>query len=317
MSFPLFYYTLVVLLTSGLTSAICVSIFLLSRRNTYLFAALCFFTYFFDVALVLRSSFVMGHKPRTIYSITSPVESMILAAILTGCMWLVCLAFIEVDLRWAVVPVVSVLVLSTAALLLIEEQKYAEFCFFTVRALALIALLVFLAVRYFRESGRVQRFRLKRHRLLYVLTALLAVGTIVWNVVFILILPGHSGVANERPFLPERNFVENLLYLTWMVFILGSGARILHAHFEEPPEKSVGPDEVFLLSAVRVFGASSNLTEREVEVFTHILAGRTNREIANELFLSESTVKVHVHNILKKTTTADRKELTQAFWHTV
>lgn len=48
------------------------------------------------------------------------------------------------------------------------------------------------------------------------------------------------------------------------------------------------------------------LTERELTVFTLIAAGRSNREIAAQLHLSEGTVKVHVGRILAKLDLRDR-----------
>ena len=40
-----------------------------------------------------------------------------------------------------------------------------------------------------------------------------------------------------------------------------------------------------------------------------LCGGLTNKEIANQLYISEHTVKNHVHRILRKTGTADRVEL--------
>ena len=50
----------------------------------------------------------------------------------------------------------------------------------------------------------------------------------------------------------------------------------------------------------------ARLTERERAVFTLLAAGRSNREIAAELHLSEGTVKVHVGRILAKLDLRDR-----------
>jgi DNA-binding NarL/FixJ family response regulator len=50
----------------------------------------------------------------------------------------------------------------------------------------------------------------------------------------------------------------------------------------------------------------SKLTDREQTVFTQLAAGRSNREIATELHLSEGTVKVHVGRILTKLDLRDR-----------
>jgi DNA-binding NarL/FixJ family response regulator len=48
------------------------------------------------------------------------------------------------------------------------------------------------------------------------------------------------------------------------------------------------------------------LTDRELEVFHHIAAAKSNREIAAEMHLSESTVKIHVGHILTKLNLRDR-----------
>jgi DNA-binding NarL/FixJ family response regulator len=48
------------------------------------------------------------------------------------------------------------------------------------------------------------------------------------------------------------------------------------------------------------------LTDRERDVFRLLTRGRSNREIASELFLSESTIKIHVGHILAKLNLRDR-----------
>ena len=52
------------------------------------------------------------------------------------------------------------------------------------------------------------------------------------------------------------------------------------------------------------------LTEREVEVLLHLSLGRTNREIARELVLSERTVQRHIANIYRKINARNRAEAT-------
>ncbi len=55
-------------------------------------------------------------------------------------------------------------------------------------------------------------------------------------------------------------------------------------------------------------GGELGLTGRELEVLRLVAAGRSNREIAAELFISPKTASVHVSNILGKLGVASRGE---------
>jgi NarL family two-component system response regulator LiaR len=58
----------------------------------------------------------------------------------------------------------------------------------------------------------------------------------------------------------------------------------------------------------------TTLTERELEVIKLIARGLTNRKIAEELVISEGTVKGHVSNILSKLHLADRTQAAVYAW---
>jgi DNA-binding NarL/FixJ family response regulator len=48
------------------------------------------------------------------------------------------------------------------------------------------------------------------------------------------------------------------------------------------------------------------LTDREIEVLRHLSGGNRNRDIAEKLFISEETVKVHIKHIMEKLGASDR-----------
>ena len=62
-------------------------------------------------------------------------------------------------------------------------------------------------------------------------------------------------------------------------------------------------------AASRAQDRLSILTERETEVLTAIAQGKTNTEIAKELWLAEATVKTHVGHLLAKLNARDRVQL--------
>jgi len=61
-------------------------------------------------------------------------------------------------------------------------------------------------------------------------------------------------------------------------------------------------------TAPAVVGLVEVLTHRELEVVAMLAGGRSNREIADELFVTVDTVKKHVTHILEKLGAANRTQ---------
>jgi len=61
-------------------------------------------------------------------------------------------------------------------------------------------------------------------------------------------------------------------------------------------------------------GFYADLTDRELDVLKLIAKGLSNNQIANELVISENTVKGHVSNILSKLHLADRTQVAVYAW---
>jgi len=74
--------------------------------------------------------------------------------------------------------------------------------------------------------------------------------------------------------------------------------RLVHAG-----KKRIPPE---IASQLAEHMADEALTEREVEVLQQVAGGNKNRDIANKLFISEETVKVHIKHIMEKLGAADR-----------
>src|SRR5215813_4710540 len=54
--------------------------------------------------------------------------------------------------------------------------------------------------------------------------------------------------------------------------------------------------------------ADEALTEREIQVLQQVAGGNRNRDIADKLFITEETVKVHIKHIMEKLGASDRTQ---------
>ena len=66
------------------------------------------------------------------------------------------------------------------------------------------------------------------------------------------------------------------------------------------------PTEVAAQLAVHL--GEEELTPREIDVLGHLAGGNRNRDIADQLFISEETVKVHIKHIMEKLGASDRTQ---------
>ncbi len=74
-------------------------------------------------------------------------------------------------------------------------------------------------------------------------------------------------------------------------------ARLMDAFSQISPPSTPVPEAPF-----------SVLTPRELEVLQELAKDATNHQIADRLFISENTVRNHVHNILEKLRISNRRE---------
>ena len=121
------------------------------------------------------------------------------------------------------------------------------------------------------------------------------------------------GIALERVLILQRNaaIAAELQHLT----VSASG---LFTELQRAPltlEPSWGGGAVLSWDGIGAAGGRAaasgvlaQLSERELEVLDRLAGGRSNREIADELFLAPTTVKGHVARILRKLGAANRAE---------
>ena len=73
---------------------------------------------------------------------------------------------------------------------------------------------------------------------------------------------------------------------------------------------------IFLVKSKRKEISDFSLSQQETKVKKMILEGKSNKEIAEELFISLSTVKTHITNIYQKLNISNRRDLISKFKNT-
>ena len=89
--------------------------------------------------------------------------------------------------------------------------------------------------------------------------------------------------------------------------------QVIHAIREIAQGNKHYPPEITakLVKAISDERLEKNLTEREHQIFELLGKGFTNREIAKELFISDTTVRVHIFNMMDKLKLGNRREVIQ------
>lgn len=96
------------------------------------------------------------------------------------------------------------------------------------------------------------------------------------------------------------------IFALLMTVAAGKLEAILVAYMEESDGEEAIPDGQTLYFKLRAMG----LTDREAEVARLVSCEMTNKEIAQMLYISDTTVKKHITHILEKTKQEDREKLT-------
>lgn len=104
--------------------------------------------------------------------------------------------------------------------------------------------------------------------------------------------------------------IMNLTIFFWLVInaaniILLYRRDFSHSYLQEAPAAAVPLNVEEALDEVKM---QYELTKREVEILKEVYDGKTNTQIAEELFISESTVKAHIYNIFRKLDVKNRIE---------
>ena len=92
-------------------------------------------------------------------------------------------------------------------------------------------------------------------------------------------------------------------------------AKAIHAAYAGRPPLAPEAAEVLIKAATHKDEPDPGLTDRELDILRLMVDGLSNPEIAKKLFVSRSTVKFHVSNVLMKLGATSRTEAVSMALH--
>lgn len=111
----------------------------------------------------------------------------------------------------------------------------------------------------------------------------------------------------------EREYVEGVLKAGATSYLLKNVSAdelvsAIRRSMAGQPSLSPEAAQVLIQKAIEPAQPGSDLTDRERDILALMVEGKSNGEIAERLFVSQSTVKFHVSNILSKLGVSGRTE---------
>lgn len=297
----MFFYNTMILIVSSLCFLGFLLLFLLRRERFCLWCPVMFATVVIQNFILYMSEFLPVFA--AFYTLPSPFT--ILLVTLYNAVYILCYRMIL--LHWLEFPVVQWERIALIVLFLFVP--IAALLPFTQTSRTIYNSLTYVYTLYIfgyaaHLAGKERRPVYWRLKSLLCWT-MLALEALSWVEDLLYIQTGVYYLNRHFPFFGLRSILYTLIDLVLNAAGLSYIAwRLRRTTHTEPPAIS-GPTT----QELHAFCTSFKLTAREEEVFLQLWENKKIAEIAAALFISQGTVKAHIHNIFVKTGTKNQNEL--------
>lgn len=318
MSYLMFFYTLAILLICVVTAVLSLAAYASSRQRLFIYGCGTFVCYALEMTEIFFFEYTLQNQTFPIgdyYAITMPFLRTLVATVSQAFIWLIALDILDKhSKKLFCYPLLVFIIAENAILGLMPVGPWRQWLYYTVRQVFLAFVGGYILYVYHRADEKF-RTRLNKFRRYLMIAALLVVGIVVEDSYNILIVPATLTPDWLQLYLSERNFCENIFAVYFAVLLIGHAFHVLSIRMKEAPVKTEANDlDRHVDEQMPFFKETYKLSNREAEVLRLVVLGKSNPEIAEELYLAVGTVKTHVHNILVKTDQKSRDALVMKFW---
>lgn len=322
MDAAIFVYTILLILCCFAAAMLSLAAYAVSHKRSLVPQVTFFVCYIIEVTGILGIEFTkqnLVYDTGTYYEITLPVLRIATGAGVLASLWIMLLDILDVHERRMQAAPVALFVLACCAVVWgLPYGPLRQWLFYTLRQVFIAFGLSFAYVKWRRSPDTPYRERLGRLRGRYLLLWVMLGCILVEDWWIILGAPVPDPTSSWITlYLSERNFSENAMMLFVAYHVIRGSLETLALRFNTPPvARREDADDLVrhIADLLPAYAATHHLSPRESEVLAMVIEGRDNRGIAQELFLSEGTIKTHVHNIMRKTDTRTRTDLRKSFW---
>lgn len=156
-----YLYTIVVMLACVASGSVSLSAYFVSRRRSFLYAALMLLFYFLDLVLIFQYEYLGQNVEYSItqfYTIDHPQLKMLLALGTLEPMWLILCDFVNEKRRaWRIVPAVVFVVATEIVLWALPVSEFRQWLFYTLRQGFLIWCIAYAVYRYSTSQSEVEQ----------------------------------------------------------------------------------------------------------------------------------------------------------------
>ena len=312
----MFFYTLAILLICIVTAVLSLAAYASSRRRFFIYGSgvfICYATeiFFFEYTLQNQSFPASDY-----YSITMPVLRTLVATASQAFIWLIAMDLLDKhSKKQFVIPVATFFLSELLIIVAVPYGPMHQWLYYTIRQ----AFLVFVGLYIFWTAHKSTQVELKarvNNQRKHLIIGAILVGCIVAEDFYnILVVPMSLAPSWLQLYLSERNFSENIFACYFAILLIIYAYHVLSIRMREAPEeKNVSDLDRHIEEQMPFYRNAYKLSNRETEVMRLVVLGKSNQEIADELFLAVGTVKTHIHNILVKTEQQNRTTLILHFW---
>ena len=316
----MFVYSVCIMLVFFAAAILSLAAYLVSERKSFVPQVTLFVFYIIELAGIFGNEWLaqnLTFSAENYYQISSPVLRIITGTGMIASLWFMMLRMLDVhDRRVAIALPALFAVACVLVLTVVPHGQVRQFVFYSLRQAAGAFILAFAFVKWATSKETTYRERLGKHHRGFVILCLLLLVVFFEDLWVIMIAPMPTSSDSLLLYLSERNFSENVLMIFIAYSCIKKTLTLLKLRFMQPQASGDEADDLtrHIDDALPTYAKNNGLSARESEVLALVLAGKDNRTIATELFLSEGTIKSHVHNIMKKTGTSSRDELKKSFW---